>query len=56
MLRHSGSFRPSDFFILLAVVVFFIASFGYVWRSDPWPWSGRLIAFGLFCWSLSTML
>lgn len=54
--RHAGKFSPADFLMLLAAVLFFLASVGYIWRSDPWPWSGRLIAAGLFCWSLSEIL
>ena len=53
--RH-GSFALADFLMLLAIVLFFLGSVGYVWAPGPWPWNGRLIAAGLFCWSLSTVL
>jgi hypothetical protein len=53
--RH-GAFSLADFLMLLAVVLFFLASVGYVWKPDPWPWNTRLIAAGLFCWSLSEIL
>lgn len=55
--RH-GIFGLSDFFMLLAVVLFFLAVAGSGWaRSNPWPWwSLTLISAGLFCWSLSQML
>jgi hypothetical protein len=53
--RH-GSFGLADFVMLLAVVLFFLAAAGYGWsRATPW-WTGTLIAAGLFCWSLSTVL
>jgi hypothetical protein len=55
--RH-GSFGISDFLMLLAVVLFFLAALGsVVARATPWPWyNATLIAAGLFCWSLSEML
>lgn len=49
-------FGFAEFFKMLALVLFFLASFGYVWSPEPWPWNGRLIAAGLFCWTPSTML
>jgi hypothetical protein len=55
-MRHEGGFTLGSFFMLLAVVLFFLASVGYAWSPTPWPWNGRLIAAGLFCWSLSTLL
>jgi hypothetical protein len=55
-MRHEGGFSLASFFMLLAVVLFFFASVGYAWSPTPWPWNGRLIAAGLFCWSLSAVL
>jgi hypothetical protein len=54
--RHAGKFSLADFLMLLAVVLFFLATIGYVWKPEPWPWNTRLIAAGLFCWSLSEIL
>jgi hypothetical protein len=54
--RHAGKFGLADFAMILAVLLFFLASLGKVWSPDPWPWNGRLIAAGLFFWSLSTVL
>ena len=46
--------------IVLACVLFLLAGlgdfFGRAEPATPWPWSGRLIAWGLFCWSLSTIV
>lgn len=53
--RHAGKFSLADFCMLLAVVLFFLATVGYVWKPDG-PWNTRLIAAGLFCWSLSEIL
>jgi hypothetical protein len=53
---RTGHFSISDFLMLLAIVLFFLASVGYAWTPTPWPWNGRLIAAGLLCWSLSTVL
>jgi hypothetical protein len=36
-----------------AIVFFALAAFSWV---DPWPWRTRLIAAGLFCWCLSTIV
>ena len=56
MRTRNGHFSIADFLMLLAIVLFFLASVGYAWTPTPWPWNGRLIAAGLFCWSLSTVL
>lgn len=44
--------------VVLACVLFFLASIGGPWSPGPpdWPWRGRLIAFGLFAWALSTIV
>lgn len=55
-MTHSVGFSISGFLLILAIVLFFLASIGRVWAPDPWPWSGRLVAAGLFCWSLSTVV
>ena len=55
-MRNHQHFTPSDFALLLAICCFFLGSVGYVWTPGPWPWNGRLISFGLFCWSLSTVI
>jgi hypothetical protein len=58
MRERHGTFGLSDFFMLLAVVLFFLATLGAaIARTTPWPWwSSLLISAGLFCWSLSTVL
>jgi len=46
--------------IVLACVLFFLAGVGdFFGRGEPhtpWPWSGRLIAWGLCFWALSTIV
>lgn len=44
--------------IVLACVLFLLAGLGGPWTAGPpeWPWRGRLVAWGLFCWSLSTIV
>lgn len=42
--------------IILACLLFMLAGLGGPWAGSPpadWPWRGRLIAWGLFCWCLS---
>jgi hypothetical protein len=45
-----------EFCLILAILLFGIASVGAFRAPDPWPWHGRLIASGLFFWSLSTVI
>jgi hypothetical protein len=54
--RDAGKFGLADLLMMLAVVLFFLATLAHNWRPAPWPWSNGLVAAGLFCWSLSTML
>jgi len=43
------------FLVMLAVVLFFLAAVPY--PPDPNnPWKFRLMAAGLFCWCLSTVI
>lgn len=42
--------------IVLACVLFLLAGLGEFFAAAPWPWSGRLVAWGLFCWALSTIV
>ena len=42
------------FLIMLAVVLFFVAAIPYPTPEPPWKF--RLIAAGLFCWCLSTII
>lgn len=55
--RH-GAFGWADFLLLLAVVLFFLATAGSIWgRATPWPWwTSTLIAAGLLCWSASDIV
>ena len=41
---------------ILACVLFFLGGIGGGWSlTNPpvWPWNGRLVSWGLFCWCLS---
>jgi hypothetical protein len=40
------------FLVMLAVVLFFLAAIPF----PPEPWKSRLVAAGLFCWCLSTIV
>jgi hypothetical protein len=43
--------------IVLACVLFFLAGLGGPWQgADAWPYRGRLVAWGLFCWCVSTLV
>jgi hypothetical protein len=46
--------------ICAAILLFLFAGLGDVFyrSASPgvWPWSGRLIAWGLFCWALSEIV
>lgn len=46
--------------IVVACVLFLLGGLGDIFYRPaapaPWPWSGRLIAWGLFCWCLSTIV
>ena len=48
--RNSAPVRL--FLVVLAVVLFFIAA--VAWPAPVEPYRTKLIAAGLFCWSLST--
>jgi hypothetical protein len=54
MRSHSG-FSVGLFIFVLGCALFFLAALPYP-VAEPWPWRGRLIAAGLFCWSVSTAL
>ena len=41
--------------ICAAILLFLFAGFGG-WGANDWPWHRRLIAWGLFCWALSTIV
>jgi hypothetical protein len=56
MKFRNGHFGFADLLMMLAIVLFFLAGVGYAWTPAPWPWNGRLIAIGLFCWALSSSL
>jgi hypothetical protein len=43
-------------FVILAVLLFLLAGLGEFVAPARWPWSNRLIAWGLFCWALSTIV
>jgi hypothetical protein len=51
MGNHRG-FSFGLFLMILAVVLFFIAA--VAWPAPVEPYRAKLIAAGLFCWSLST--
>jgi hypothetical protein len=42
--------------LILAVLLFGLAGLGGPWAAPDWPWRGRLMAWGLFCWALSTLV
>jgi hypothetical protein len=44
--------------IILACLLFLLAGLGGPWGTAPdgWPYRGRLIAWGLFCWALSEIV
>ena len=56
MRTNHGGFSLGYALMILAIVLFFLASVGYVWTPQPWPWNGRLIAAGLCCWALSEVI
>jgi hypothetical protein len=41
--------------VILACLLFLLAGLGGPWATPAteWPWRGRMIAWGLFCWCLS---
>jgi hypothetical protein len=45
-------------FLILACLLFLLAGVAGPWAPAPpeWPWRGRLVAFGLFCWTLSELV
>lgn len=45
---------PIHTFLIVAAILLFLAA-GISWL-EPWPWRGRLVALGLFCWALSTQV
>lgn len=44
--------------ICAAILLFLFAGLAGPWGPAPaeWPWRGRLIAWGLFCWALSEIV
>jgi hypothetical protein len=46
----------STILVVIAGVLFFLAGLGGGWvaPAPEWPWRGRLVAWGLFCWVAST--
>ena len=44
--------------ICAAILLFFAAGLAGPWGTAPneWPYRGRLIAWGLFCWALSEIV
>jgi hypothetical protein len=49
---------PHNAFAIVGLAAFLWAAIGYIWvaPSTPWPWNGRLIAFGLFCVWMATFV
>jgi hypothetical protein len=41
---------------VFALVLFAIAAFFNAWTPNPWPWTERLIAAGLFFYVLSIIV
>jgi hypothetical protein len=41
--------------ICAAILLFLFAGVG-AWNSPEWPWRYRLMAWGLCCWALSTIV
>jgi hypothetical protein len=42
---------------ILAILLFFLAGLGGGWATPTvWPWNGRLVSWGLFCWCLSEVI
>jgi hypothetical protein len=58
MITKHGTFGLSQFCLILALVLFFLATVGVILaRATPWPWwNSSLVAAGLFFWCLSTAL
>ena len=54
-MNRDNTASPRYFLMVLAVLLFGLASAAW-WTPEPYraPWHGRLVAAGLFCWSLST--
>jgi hypothetical protein len=44
--------------LILACLLFLLAGLGGPWSPAPaeWPWRGRMIAWGLFCFTLSFLV
>lgn len=42
-------------FLVVGAILFFLGA-SWPWIAEPWPWRGRLVALGLFCWALSTII
>ena len=44
--------------LILAILLFGLAGIGGGFGAPvpDWPWRGRLMAWGLFCWALSTLV
>jgi len=42
--------------LVFALVLFAIAAFFNAWTPNPWPWTERLIAAGLFFYVLSIIV
>jgi hypothetical protein len=52
---RNGNISVSLVLFILACVFFAFAG-GAWWAAPDWPWRNRLLAWGLFCWAVSTRL